>query len=489
MTHHAPVPETTDTELDAVLNDAAAAARPLGDTRPAERAALLVAVADALDAAAGELVPLAVAESGLTEGRLRSELLRTTVQLRMFADVLTDGSHLRVVIDRADPDASPAPRPDLRRMLVPLGPVLVFAASNFPFAFSVAGGDTASALAAGCPVVLKAHPGHPRLSARTGEIVTTALRASGAPDGTFRVIHGVGAGVTALRDPRVRAGAFTGSVAAGRALFDVAAGREDPIPFFGELGSVNPAFVTPGAVAARGAEVAQGFVGSFTMGAGQFCTKPGLLFLPRGHGLEQELVDALSAVQPARMLHTKVYEGYRKQAEAARAMEGVRTLVAGVSDDPEGLYVTPTLLATDAAAFRRHPTLLLEEAFGPQSVIVEYDGEEELLAAAETFSGDLTATVHAETGEEAVAGPLLERLRDRAGRLVFNGWPTGVAVTAAMQHGGPYPSTTCPSHTSVGTAALERFLRPVAYQDVPDALLPEALRDGNPLGVPQRVDG
>lgn len=489
MTHHAPVPETTEKELDAVLTAAAAAARPLGEIRPRERAALLVAVADALDAAAGELVPLAVAESGLTEGRLRGELLRTTVQLRMFADVLTDGSHLRVVIDRADPDASPAPRPDLRRMLVPLGPVLVFAASNFPFAFSVAGGDTASALAAGCPVVLKAHPGHPQLSARTGDIVTTALRSAGAPHGAFHVIHGVGAGVTALRDPRVRAGAFTGSVAAGRALFDVAAGREDPIPFYGELGSVNPAFVTPGAVAARGAAVAQGFVGSFTMGAGQFCTKPGLLFLPRGHGLEQELVDALAAVQPARMLHTKVYEGYRKQAEAVRAVEGVRTLVAGVSDDPEGLSVTPTLLATDTATFRRHRTLLLEEAFGPQSVIVEYDGEEELITAAETFSGDLTATVHAEAGEEAVAGPLLERLRDRAGRLVFNGWPTGVAVTAAMQHGGPYPSTTCPSHTSVGTAALERFLRPVAYQDVPDALLPEALRDGNPLGVPQQVDG
>jgi NADP-dependent aldehyde dehydrogenase len=489
MTHPEPVPDTTEGQLDAVLADAAAAARPLGAMRPRDRAALLVGVADALDAAGDTLVPLAQDESGLPEGRLRGELLRTTVQLRMFADVLTEGAHLRVVIDHADPDASPAPRPDLRRMLVPLGPVLVFAASNFPFAFSVAGGDTASALAAGCPVVLKAHPGHPRLSVRTGEIVAGALRAAGAPEGTFAVIHGVDPGVSALRDPRVRAGAFTGSVNAGRALFDVAAGRDDPIPFFGELGSVNPAFVTAGAVAARGDRIAEGFVGSFTLGAGQFCTKPGLLFLPRGHGLEQALTDAVTAVRPARMLHAKVYEGYRKQSETVRATDGVRTLVAGASDDPAGLSVTPTLLATDAAAFRRHRTLLLEEAFGPQSVVVEYDGEEELLAAAATFTGDLTATVHAEAGEEAVAGPLLETLRERAGRLVFNGWPTGVAVTAAMQHGGPYPSTTCPSHTSVGTAALERFLRPVAYQDVPETLLPEPLRDDNPLGVPQRIDG
>ena len=488
MTHPEPVPDTTEQQLNALLGESESAARPLGAMRPRERAALLVAVADALDAAGDELVPLAREESGLPEGRLRGELLRTTVQLRMFADVLTEGAHLRVVIDHADPDASPAPRPDLRRMLVPLGPVLVFAASNFPFAFSVAGGDTASALAAGCPVVLKAHPGHPRLSVRTGEIVAAALQAAGAPTGTFAVIHGVDAGVSALRDPRVRAGAFTGSVNAGRALFDVAAGREDPIPFFGELGSVNPAFVTPGAVTARGAQIAEGFVGSFTLGAGQFCTKPGLLFLPRGHGLEQALADAVRSVEPARMLHSKVYEGYRKQSEAVRTAAGVRTLMAGAADDPAGLSVTPTLLATDAPTFRRQRNLLLEEAFGPQSVVVEYDGEAELLPAARTFTGDLTATVHAEPGEEAVAGPLLETLRERAGRIVFNGWPTGVAVTAAMQHGGPYPSTTCPSHTSVGTAALERFVRPVAYQDVPEALLPEPLRDDNPLGVPQRVD-
>ncbi|MDQ0994188.1 aldehyde dehydrogenase (NADP(+)) [Streptomyces sp. V3I7] len=479
--------DTTPAELDAVLTAASAAARPLAALRPRERVALLTAVADTLDGAADELVPLAGEESGLLEGRLRGELLRTTVQLRSFAAVLEDGGCLDAVIDRALPKTPLGPRPDLRRMLVPLGPVLVFAASNFPFAFSVAGGDTASALAAGCPVVVKAHPGHPRLSVRTAELIVRALRAGGAPEGSFALVTGLETGRSALLDPRIKAAAFTGSVPAGRALFDLAAARPAPIPFYGELGSLNPAFVTPGAVVARGAEVAEGYVASFTLGTGQFCTKPGLLFLPRGHGLDERLAKAARAVPATRMLHPGVYDGYRKRSAAMSTADGVRTLVEGGTG--EDLTAAPTLLVTDVPTLRRHREVLLEEAFGPLSVVVEYADEDELLSMAEEFEGNLTATVHAEPAEADLVRPLLAVLSERAGRLVYNGWPTGVAVTAAMHHGGPYPATTAALHTSVGSSAITRFLRPVAYQDIPQDLLPEALRDDNPLGVPQRIDG
>ncbi|MET8805817.1 aldehyde dehydrogenase (NADP(+)) [Streptomyces sp. NPDC004546] len=480
---------TTDTTaggLDAVLAAAAAAAQLLAALRPRERAALLTAVADALDAAADELVPLAREESGLPEGRLRGELLRTTVQLRFFAGVLEDGGYLHAVIDRPQPDTPLGSRPDLRRMLVPLGPVLVFAASNFPFAFSVAGADTASALAAGCPVVLKAHPGHPRLSLRTGELVARALHAAGAPEGSFGLVFGLDAGRDALTDPRIKAGAFTGSVPAGRALFDLAGARPVPIPFYGELGSLNPVFVTPGAVAARGAEVVDGYVASFTLGTGQFCTKPRLLFLPQQHSLEEARAQAVRAVPAARMLHPGIHEGYRKRSSAMSTVDGVRTLAKGGTG--EELTAAPTLLATDVRTLLRHQDALLQEAFGPLSVVVNYEGQDELLAAAEAFEGNLTATVHAEPGETDLVRPLLARLRERAGRLVFNAWPTGVAVTEAMHHGGPYPATTAVLHTSVGSAAIGRFLRPVSYQGMPQDLLPEALRDDNPLVVPQRVN-
>ncbi|MEU6577622.1 aldehyde dehydrogenase (NADP(+)) [Streptomyces sp. NPDC046805] len=470
-----PLPaDTTATELDSVLDAAARAAAPLADLGPRARSGLLTAVADALDAAGDELVPIAKEESGLPEPRLRGELLRTTVQLRAFATLVADGGHLGVTIDPADPDSPLGPRPELRRMLVPLGPVLVFAASNFPFAFSVAGGDTASALAAGCPVVLKGHPGHPRLSRRTAEIVTDALRAAGAPDGTFGHILGLEAGTQALRDPRIAAAAFTGSPTAGRALFDIACSRPTPIPFYGELGSLNPVFATEGTVAARGAALAQDYVASFTLGSGQFCTKPGLLFLPRDHGLEDTLVQATRDVPAARMLHPGVHEGFRARHAELTAVPGVRTLVQGGTG--EDLTATPSLLATDVPTLLRHRDVLLQEAFGPLSVVVTYEDERELRAAAEAFDGNLTATVHSEPPEADAVRSLLTVLATRAGRLIHNGWPTGVAVTSAMHHGGPYPATTAPLHTAVGTSAITRFLRPVAYQGMPEELLPEALR-------------
>jgi NADP-dependent aldehyde dehydrogenase len=479
------VPDTTPEELEQVLAAAAQAAGPLAALRPAERARLLRAAADALDAAAGELVPIAIEESALPQARLTGEVARSSGQLRLFADALEEGSYLEVVLDSADPDATP-PRPDLRRMLLPLGPVVVFAASNFPFAFSVPGGDTASALAAGCPVVLKAHPGHPRLSQRTGEVLVEALRAAGAPEGAFAVVHGMEAGTAALSDRRIKAGAFTGSVKGGLALLEIATKREEPIPFYGELGSLNPVFVTPAAVAARGEEIADGYVGSFTLGTGQFCTKPGLLFLPEGHSLEERLVEAVRGTAPAGMLNDRIREGHAHERDRLEGLGPVRTLVHG--DDTDA-GVAPTLLATTAKELLADPEPLLQECFGPTSIVVEYSDRDELLAAAEAFGGNLTATVHAEDSDTPTVAPLLDLLRDRAGRLVYNGWPTGVAVAWAMHHGGPFPSTTASIHTSVGTTAIRRFLRPVCYQNTPQALLPEALRDDNPLGLPRRVNG
>ncbi|GAA1294189.1 aldehyde dehydrogenase (NADP(+)) [Pseudonocardia aurantiaca] len=480
------VPGTTPEELESVLAAATRAAGPLGTLRPAERAGLLRAAADALDAAADELVPLAIEESSLPEGRLRGEVARSSGQLRLFAEVLEEGSFLEVILDSADAGAKPVPRPDLRRMLVPLGPVLVFAASNFPFAFSVPGGDTASALAAGSPVVIKAHPGHPKLSQRTGEVLVEALRAAGAPEGTFAVIHGMDVGTTALTDPRVKAAAFTGSVKGGRALLDIATTRAEPIPFYGELGSLNPVFVTPAAVAARGDGIADGYVGSFTLGTGQFCTKPGLLFLPEGHGLEERIAAAVRGTAPAGMLNDRIREGHAHERDRLEGLGPVRTLVHGADSDAG---VAPTLLATTAKELLADPDALLQECFGPTSIIVEYAGQDEVLAAAEAFGGNLTATIHAEDGDAATLPPLLDVLRERTGRLVYNGWPTGVAVAWAMHHGGPHPATTASVHTSVGATAVRRFLRPVCYQDTPQALLPEALQDGNPLGLPRRIDG
>jgi NADP-dependent aldehyde dehydrogenase len=476
--------DTTPEQLDKLLDAAVAAAGSWGALEPSARAAALRAVADAIDAAGAELVPIAVEESHLTEARLTGEVKRTTGQLRLFGEVLEDGAYLEATIDHPDGSWPSGPRPDVRRVLVALGPAVVFAASNFPFAFSVAGGDTASALAAGCPVVLKAHPGHPRLSARTGEIVSGALEAAGASPGTFSVIFGEEAGRAALDDPRVKVGAFTGSLRGGRALFDRAASRPDPIPFYGELGSLNPVFVTPGAANARMPEIATGFVGSFTLGAGQFCTKPGLLFVPADDFDEAALADAVASSPAAPLLNEHIEHGYHAVLDQLRSDPAVRTLVAGEGSEAP----SPSLLATTAGELLARRDELLVECFGPASIVVTYRDEHELLAAAAAFEGQLTATIQGQD-DDAVAPALLDTLAGRAGRVVWNGWPTGVAVTWAMQHGGPYPATTAPGTTSVGTAAITRFLRPVAYQSIPDALLPAALRDANPLGIPRRVDG
>ena len=482
------VHDTDPPTLDALVGAAAAAATPLADTSRQERAAALRAVADALDVASEELVGLAQEETHLAQARLTGEVARTTGQLRMFAGGLEHDSLLDVIIDTADADAKPVPRPDLRRMQLPVGPVLVFAASNFPFAFSVAGGDFASAVAAGCPVLVKAHPGHPGTSQRTAEITAEALAGSGLPDGTFALIHGQDAGVQVLKDPRIQAASFTGSLHGGRALYDVANAREQPIPFYAEMGSLNPVFVSPGAVAARGEAIADGFLGSFTMGVGQFCTKPGLLFLPRGSDLVDHLVDAVSATAPGKMLLDRIHSGHEQVRDALAERPGVRTLVRGASDAGDDT-AAPTLLATDVTTLLGDREAILTEAFGPTSIIVEYDDVDQAVEAARAFGGNLTATVHAEDDETDLGGRLLRELRDRAGRVLWNGWPTGVAVSWAQHHGGPYPATTTPAHTSVGMTAVRRFQRPVAFQDCPQELLPPELRDENPGGLLRRVDG
>lgn len=471
--------DTTAAELDKVLDALAAAAPDFADLLPGERAALLDELADVFDAAQDELVPLAARESRLPEGRLVGELARTTGQLRFFGTVLRDGAWLDAVIDTVDPTA-PALRPDVRSANTALGVALVFAASNFPFAFSVAGGDTAAALAAGCPVLLKAHPGHPELSTRVGELVRSVF------GDRFALVTGVDAGRRAVVDPRVRVSAFTGSVRGGRALFDLATGRPDPIPFYGELGSINPVVVSPGAVRARAAAIAEGFVGSFTLGAGQFCTKPGLLFAPAGSDLPNLVAEAVRAVPVAPLLGDWVRDAHDVQREALTSAPGMQVLVAGASNDAGP---GPAVLTTTVRDVLAAPEVVLDECFGPTTVVVEYDDLAALPSVLALVQGSLTATVHAEADEEALLSPIVSVLRSIAGRLVWNGWPTGVRVSWAMNHGGPWPASTSAGSTSVGASGIRRFLRPVAYQDAPTTHLPPALRDRNALDIPRRIDG
>ncbi|GAA3325312.1 aldehyde dehydrogenase (NADP(+)) [Paeniglutamicibacter sulfureus] len=446
---------------------------------------MLDSVADALDAAAGTLIPIAMAETNLPQARLTGELKRTTFQLRLFGEVLRDGAYLDARIDHADAQwPMGAPRPDLRRVLEPMGPVVVFAASNFPFAFSVAGGDTASAWAAGNPVILKAHSGHPELSIATANTIAEALSATGVPVGVFALVMGTEAGAAALKDPRVKAAGFTGSIPGGRALFDMANARPEPIPFYGELGSNNPVFVTAAAAAERGAAIAGEFVASFTMGAGQFCTKPGTIFVPRGSGIIETL-RATELPSAAALLNGRIQAGYVEVLGALQGHEKVQILAQG--SDPLADPPSPTLLLTSAEDLLEHPESLQTECFGPTALVVEYTDESELVALAESFEGQLTATLVGT--ENCEVADLIEVLSRKAGRVLWNQWPTGVSVTYAQQHGGPYPATTSVGSTSVGTAAISRFLRPVAYQGFPQGLLPEALQDANPLNVPQMVNG
>lgn len=491
------MPDTVPATLDAILARASSAALALADTTPAQRRGFLHAIAGALDTAADELIPVARRETHLPEARLRGEMVRTTFQLRLLGDEA--GRAVEAVIDSPDPHWPTGSRPDLRRFLTPLGPVLVFAASNFPFAFSVAGGDTAAALAAGAPVVLKAHSGHPELSARTGEIVEAALREAGAPDGSFATIFGTDAGRAALQDPRISAGAFTGSPYAGRLLADLAASRPVPIPFYAEMGSVNPVFVTPAAAAVRLDDIADGYVASFLLGAGQFCTKPGLLFVPE-HIAGDFLARAVSAVRataPMPLLNRAISDGHARARSELGAHPDVSVVLDGAGErgmagsggpgGKAGADVAPSLLRTTSTALNADRDALTTECFGPTSLVVTYTSADEVLDAARGFTGELTATVHGEEDEQ-LSRDLVGTVARFAGRVLWNQWPTGVAVSHAMQHGGPYPAATG-QFTSVGTTSIRRFQRPVTLQNMPATLLPGELKDDNPLRLPRRVDG
>ncbi|MEV7572000.1 aldehyde dehydrogenase (NADP(+)) [Pseudarthrobacter sp. NPDC089323] len=476
---------TATLSLSELTTAATAAAKISAAASDAERASWLTAVADALDANAAELVEIADEETSLGSTRLTGEVARTTGQLRLFARVITEGSYLEAVIDHADPAATP-PRPDLRRILRPIGPVAVFSASNFPFAFSVAGGDTASALAVGCSVIVKAHSGHLRLSERTAEIVAGALRAAGAPEGLFALVSGREVGTALVQDPAIKAVGFTGSIPGGRALFDLATSRPDPIPFYGELGSLNPVVITPAALAERSGRLAAGLAASFTLGAGQFCTKPGLVFIPAGSTFAREVAEASKDKPAAGMLTSRIAEAYPDGLRSFASVPGVEVVSGRVDQDAAANGAAPVVFSTSAAAVLERPEQLLEECFGPTTMLIEYTDQAELSAVLAKVPGSLTATLHAQPGEDIDA--LVEQLSERAGRVLFDGWPTGVAVNWAQQHGGPYPATTS-LFTSVGATAVRRFQRPVAYQDAPESVLHPALHDENPLRIPRRVDG
>jgi len=443
-----------------------------------QRAAFLRAAADGLDAATDSLVPLAMAETALPEARLRGEVLRTSNQLRMFAGLIEDDAWLGARVDPGDPDRKPVPKPDVRAIRRPLGPVAVFGASNFPFAFSVAGGDTAAALAAGCTVLAKAHPGHPGTSQQVADIIVAAAASTGMPAGVFALVmddgHEVGAALVQL--PVVKAVGFTGSRAGGDALTRLASSRPEPIPVYAEMGSVNPVFVLPRAAAERGGEVAEGLFGSFTLGVGQFCTNPGVVLLPagsEGDAVAQRLTELTEGAQAGTMLNARVCELYGRGLSELEAAGG-QPLAKGQAGAgaTEGV---PTLWQAPLAAALAEPALV-SEVFGPSTLLLRYDSQDQLLEFAESMEGQLTATLQGQPAELSEQDELVEALATKAGRVIVNQWPTGVEVGPAMVHGGPYPATSDGRGTSVGTLAIDRYTRWVAYQNFPQELLPAALK-------------
>ncbi|MGQ4511519.1 aldehyde dehydrogenase family protein [Streptomyces sp. DW26H14] len=479
----ATVPSTTLDEVRDTVARAAAAAERLTAMGREGRARMLRAMADALDHDGERIVATADRETAISTRRLTGELTRTTYQLRLFADALDEGSYLEAAVDHAGPTPM-GPGPDLRRMLVPIGPVAVFGASNFPLAFSVPGGDTAAALAAGCPVVVKAHDSHLATCALALAALRAGAEAAGAPDGTVGMVCGLQAGRDLVAAPPVRAVTFTGSLSGAQALRDIIAERPDPIPFYGELSSVNPVVVTGAAAKARGSEIAEGLVGSFTTAAGQLCTKPGLALVPRtpaGDALVDRMAELVAATGPQTLLNERISGAYRDLGRTALS-SGATLLATGHDEGDAGFHAAASLTVADAAA---PATDLTRERFGPAMVVVRYSGDDELLEALSGLTGSLTATLHLEDGEDRSA--LVRRLTGICGRVVFNGYPTGVLVSWAQHHGGPWPATNT-VHTSVGVTSVRRFLRPVVWQDAPRDMLPDELRDG-PVDVPRRVDG
>ena len=481
--------KATASEIDKAVALAKSAFESYRFAKGDRKAVFLRAIAEEIENLGDELVQTVMAESGLPEGRVKGERGRTCSQLQLFADLVEEGSWVEAVIDHGDPVRQPVPKPDLRRMLVPLGPVVVFTASNFPLAFSTAGGDTAAALAAGCPVIVKGHEAHPATNLMVARAIGRAARCTGMPEGVFSSLNGDHeTGKALVEHPDVAAVAFTGSHRGGKALFQLANLRPKPIPVFAEMGSINPIVLLPAYIENHAGELAAQLVGSVTLGAGQFCTNPGLILLPEAKEEKflKAMKQALEAATAQCMLNEKIFEAYLgtlQQVVGAGAVE----LVFSPSEN-SAAAVRPTVAKTSAQDFIRNP-VLHAEVFGPFTLLVTWQSAGELMQLLRSLEGQLSATLFAE-GEELIAHrATLETLRELAGRLIINGVPTGVEVGHAMQHGGPWPATTDSRFTSVGTGAIRRFARPLAFQNFPNELLPEELKRSNPLGIRRLVDG
>ncbi|ASZ14241.1 aldehyde dehydrogenase (NADP(+)) [Chitinophaga sp. MD30] len=481
----------TEAEMETALTRATAAFTIYRHISGADKATFLEAIAAEILALGDVLLHRAVAESGLPLARITGERGRTMQQLQLFATLLREGSWVEAVIDTAIPDRQPLPRPDLRTMWQPLGPVLVFPASNFPLAFSTAGGDTAAALAAGNPVIVKAHESHPGTNELVAGAISRAAATCGMPDGVFSSLNGYGhtLGQALVRHPAIKAIGFTGSQRAGKAIMATAAARPIPIPVYAEMGSKNPVLLLPGKVATSAAALAQQYAASITQGAGQFCTNPGLLIAMAGPDTDhfaELLALALQQVQPAPMLNKGVYEQYYAGLKSLQQQDGVRTLQAGVPAADALAY--PALLQVDSEVFTTHAHLQ-EEVFGPSSLLVTCKDMVALQQTIIQLQGQLTATVLGDRYDLQQYAVEIQLLQDKAGRILFNGVPTGVEVCEAMVHGGPFPASSDARSTSVGTAAIRRFVRPVCLQDCPPALLPDALKEDNPLHIWRKVNG
>lgn len=457
-----------------------------------EKALFLETIAENILGLQDELIKRCMLETALPMARLTGERMRTVSQLRLFASVVREGSWIDARIDTGIPGRLPAPKPDIRQMQIPLGPVGIFGASNFPFAFSVAGGDTVSALAAGCPVVVKAHALHPGTSELVGRAILDAVQKSNMPDGVFSMVQGISneVGMAIVTHPEIKAIGFTGSYRGGKAIFDAANNRSIPIPVFAEMGSVNPVFILPGALKNGNEMVAKGLIGAVSMGVGQFCTNPGLVITQKSEESIQFLknLKTYSSVIPSgTMLSEQIKNNFLKGTQNLETSENV-SLISSSSGEESGNSVNTKIYSTDSNTFINNSSLA-DEIFGPSTLNVSTENKNEMLQLAEKLEGHLTATIHGTEDDLTAYSDLIGILEQRVGRLIFNGFPTGVEVCHSMVHGGPYPATTAPQSTSVGTAAIKRFARPVCFQDFPDSVLPEQLKNENPLKIWRLING
>lgn len=484
--------KATPAEINQAVEKAAAAFQVYRKKSGAEKAIFLISIAEEILNTGDELVTICCNETALPPARIEGERMRTVNQLKMFAALLQEGSWVDARIETAIPERTPVPKPDLRFMHIPIGPVVVFGASNFPLAFSVAGGDTASALAAGCPVVVKAHPAHPATSAIVGRAIQTAAQKTNMPDGVFSLLfdNGIEAGLQLVKHPLVKAVGFTGSYKAGKALYDLAVSRPEPIPVYAEMGSTNPVFILPKAIKENGQKIAEAYSASVTLGVGQFCTNPGLLIHQNKEtNFTDSLKTAFEKTAGGVMLAPYILNAYKNGLEQHLTTPGVEQLARSGSHINTATNISvPTLLTADIDVFNNHPELS-EEIFGPAGIVITVSTKEEMIGIAQNLSGHITATIHGTYEELIDYQELLNILEQKAGRVIINGFPTGVEVCSAMVHGGPFPATTDSKTTSVGTAAIYRFTRPVCYQDIPQPLLPSELKDENVLNIIRLVNG